>query len=304
MNASVASGLVSVPTSQTAWSLSDVDLVDVGIWSRERQASAVAQLDRESAVEGFTVPDQKLGRLRKLRMNIGFAARAHAIAENGKRPDNVFMVTLTYQKRDAWEPKHISNALSAYRMWCQRQGVPCRYVWVAELQKRGAVHYHIAAWLPRGARMPKWDSRGWWKHGSTQRVLARRAVPYLLKYFSKGSQSALGGFPSGCRLYSVGGVEQAGRRARAWLNRPGFVQGNSSIWDRWRRAVGGGWRDVGGCVWASEYQRLRVGERFGVIKVLEHGRTIEASGPFSWWDSEVAGPYCSLQAPAANAAFH
>jgi hypothetical protein len=128
--------------------------------------------------------------------------------------------------------------------------------------------------------MPKWDKRGWWPHGMTNTVKARNAVPYLLKYLSKGT--TFGNFPKGARIYGIGGLEQSLRRSRSWLNRPTFVQGNASIDDQWRRAQGGGWLDHNGTFWRSEFRATAVGPHRAAIRVHTHPRSIDVSGPFSW----------------------
>lgn len=168
------------------------------------------------------------------------------------------------------------------RKWCGRKGIACRYVWVAELQKRGVIHYHVALWVPRGFVLPKPDKQGWWPHGMTRIEVARAAVPYLLKYLSKGMGDTIGSFPKGSRIYGVGGLEHALRRARRWLGLPAFVQARSDSYDDWRRAVGGGWISPAGEHFPSEFARVWLGVAYGVMRVLNHGRPFVASGPFSW----------------------
>ncbi|WP_395703037.1 hypothetical protein [Aquabacterium sp.] len=116
----------------------------------------------------------------------------------------------------------------------------------------------------------------------SNRVVARNAVPYLMKYMSKGSAGTLGSFPKGARIYGVGGLEHSLRRARRWLGLPAFVQARSSLHDPWRRAQGGGWVDGEGELWPSEWRRCWAGDRWGLERVADHGRPFDASGPFSW----------------------
>jgi hypothetical protein len=216
-------------------------------------------------------------------MSVGFAARAHAVSEKGHRSDAAWMVTLTYAgDNDAWRAEHLATAMSAFRMWCKRQGIACRYVWVAELQKRGVIHYHIAAWLPRGVSMPKWDRRGWWAYGMTNTLKAKHATAYLMSYLKKGDLEARGSLPKGARNYGVGGLDHSLRRARRWLRLPAFVQGNSSIHDDWKRAEGGGWFAPDGTRFASEFATAFVGGVRCLIRVARHAVSIDASGPFSW----------------------
>ena len=96
-------------------------------------------------------------RVKRLRRSVWAAGHLHGLADHGRRPPVAWMVTLTYVGVDDWRADHISAASEQYRRHCARLRVPCRYLWVAELQKRGAVHYHLIAWLPKGVRMPHWD---------------------------------------------------------------------------------------------------------------------------------------------------
>lgn len=228
------------------------------------------------------VLDPNARRLSKLRMNVGFAARAHIGQRRGFRPDRVVMVTLTYAT-DTWQPRHVADFIAHVRKHMQRRKEQLRYVWVAELQRRGVIHYHFAIWLPHALRLPKPDHRGWWPHGATRIEVARNAVPYLLKYLSKDTSKTLGRFPKGARVYGVGGLEHSMRRARRWLNLPSFVQGNSSIEDDWRRVKGGGWCDPHGVFWPSEFERVKVNDAWCCRRVFRHPRCMpDGIGPFSW----------------------
>lgn len=48
------------------------------------------------------------------------------------------MLTLTYRDVEGFEPCHISTLIKHIRQWLQRRGFRMLYVWVAELQARGA----------------------------------------------------------------------------------------------------------------------------------------------------------------------
>lgn len=125
------------------------------------------------------------------------------------------MVTLTYRQGETWHARHISHFLKAAREWHRRLGRSMHYVWTAEMQERGAVHYHVVFWLPSGYRLPKPDQRGWWPHGSTRIDPARTAVGYLAKYASKGADGPA--FPRGVRIHGAGGLDAESRReARFW----------------------------------------------------------------------------------------
>jgi hypothetical protein len=273
-------GLVSVPTSGPS-----------GLSVEFSAASRKAQVDEFAELADCFLIDKKELRLKRLRRSIGFAARAHAVSEKGQRSDVPWMVTLTYRgdNRD-WRSSHLLTAIKACRRWCQRRGYSMRYVWVAELQKRGVIHYHLCIWLPRGVRMPKWDVRAssrrdaavWWPHGMTNRKVARHATAYLMKYMGKGVEDTFGQFPKGARIYGVGGLDLSLRRARRWLGLPAFVQANSDIWDKWARAPGGGWSDPDGVIYPSEFRRVKVGGFEALQRVCTHARAMTPSGPFSW----------------------
>jgi hypothetical protein len=268
------SGLVSVPTT----------------WNRATAHQRAARSAHASAAESTalrqalraTDSERKRARVAKLRRTVGFSARAigAALDRPGFRAHYVAMLTLTYRETDAWAPEHITACLHRLRKDLRQRGHVMRYVWVAELQKRGAVHYHVAIWLPHGVMIPKVDSSGWWPHGASNIQQARKAVPYLLKYLSKGLD--LTGFPKGARTHGSGGLEHADKRARRWLGLPAFIKARADIHDDWRRVVGGGWSDPEGVCVPSEYARAWVGDRWCCVQVADYGRPFEAAGPFSW----------------------
>ena len=111
-------------------------------------------------------------------------------------------VTLTYRAVNGWSSRHVSTFMRHVRRHLGDRLVA--YAWVAELQRRGAVHYHVILAVTRGARIPKPDAAGWWEHGMT-RVERVRGIKstwgYLRKYVSKGSE--FGELPKGLRLFAV-----------------------------------------------------------------------------------------------------
>lgn len=272
-------GLVSVPT-------------------RAGKGSAYRTLQRGRALRAAlkaTESDKQRTRLARMRRSVGFTARAiQATAhEQGMRHGYVAMVTLTYREGEEWKPRHIKRAIDFARDWHKSQGIPMRYVWVGELQTRGALHYHLAFWMPHGYVQPKWDEAGWWPHGMSRGETARDAVAYLLKYLSKGTDTSQ--LPKGARMHGAGGVDHVLRRARRWLGLPSWVQARSDILDGWQRATGGGWATPDGHVIPSEHVRAWLGDRWGILRVADYGRpsllssTVanrghigEADGPFSW----------------------
>lgn len=227
-------------------------------------------------------------RLALMRRSVGVAARGHdcARARDGFRPDRMLFLTLTYEVVEDWHAMHIAQVLRHCRQWLKREhGAKLRYVWVAELQKRGAVHYHVVLYVPHGVRVPHFDECGWWPHGSSNLQVARDSVAYLMKYLSKGTDVD---FPKGLRSHGAGGLEVAIRRAKRWLRLPGFIKARSDIWDDWRPAKGGGWYDPDGFHFPAEFERAWLGDRWGCVRVCDYGRPFDPQGPFSWIDR---GPY-------------
>lgn len=151
-------------------------------------------------------------------MKHGVITAARLLSEQCKRGGFRYqpvMVTLTYDADNAWRARHISGFIQCARDWHRRRGHRMRYVWVAEMQERGAVHYHVIFWLPRGLHMPKPDKRGWWPCGSSRIEAARHAVGYVAKYASKGADGPA--FPRGVRIHAAGGLDLEGKRvARFW----------------------------------------------------------------------------------------
>jgi hypothetical protein len=132
------------------------------------------------------------------------------------------MITPTYRPGVSWEPRHLSRLVQRIREHLKRKGLVMRYVWVAELQRNGRVHWHLVLWLPWNTRLPKPDSQGWWPHGMTRIELARRPIGYLLKYASKGTPGL--SFPRGLRLSGRGGLGAESRRAVRWAALPRYVR--------------------------------------------------------------------------------
>jgi hypothetical protein len=182
-------------------------------------------------------------RVKRLKRAVWASGHLHGMAANGFRPDTAWFVTPTYVGVDDWKADQISAALHAYRQWCTSHGYSCRYTWVGELQQRGAVHYHLLVWLPRGVIMPKWDlphkmasgkvRAAFWPHGMTNTQIAKAGVGYLMKYLSKLGE--LTRFPKGMRLYGVGGLCKTGRAVRAWYNLPEWAKRSFGVGELTRK---------------------------------------------------------------------
>jgi hypothetical protein len=163
------------------------------------------------------------------------------------------LLTLTYREIAGWRPKHISTLTNHLRTWAARRGFPLAYLWTSELQKRGAVHYHLVLWLPKGVSLPKPDKQGWWPHGMTNIAWARKPVGYLAKYASKGD--SVTEFPRGLRLHGRGGLNLEQRRFVSWWLLPRYVREHfSTVGTVVRRAFGGGWYEPSTMEWIPAWR--------------------------------------------------
>jgi len=163
------------------------------------------------------VLDPRKMRCRRLRRTITEAARLHEVHTDwhsrhlGRSAYRKTFITLTYRRTGEWERRHVSRYVRLMRQWFQRRGHPCRFVWVAELQKRGALHYHMVVWVPRRLRLPRPDVCGWWPHGSSKIETARNPIGYMVKYATKTTPDALKRLPKGVRLHGNGGHDPQAR---------------------------------------------------------------------------------------------
>lgn len=205
------------------------------------------------------------------------------------------MVTLTYREVDGWHAQHVKRFLDHVRKWMHRRhGGALRYTWVAELQQRGAVHYHVLVWLPRGLTMPMPDKQGWWTHGVTRVEWARNPVGYMVKYATKFQGRT--DFPKGLRLHGSGGFEAEGRDWRHWQALPGWLRGQVGVGHRVARPLGGGFvlRSTGEVIrspWRCSVSR-------GVVSVRELWRysgAVEASGPYSMFPRDRAPEFARVE---------
>jgi len=157
------------------------------------------------------------------------------------------MLTLTYREIGQWRPNHIRAFLKMLRQDAKRKGfLRLPYVWVAELQERGAVHYHILVKVPKGYKCPKPD-RSFWHWGCSSVEWVRKSGKhYLAKYASKLRQK-VGDFPRGLRLCGAGGLSHTARKWWTWLLAPSYVRHETDPVDCVRR-VPGGWQSHRGFI--------------------------------------------------------
>lgn len=227
----------------------------------------------------FIEIDPKKTRVQRLRKTIPPAANLLQQALGPKRY-KAAMVTLTYRGVDDFEPKHISRFLDLARKWMARRGYKLHYVWVAELQKRGALHYHVLIWLPKGLTLPKPDKQGWWPHGMSKIEWARNAVGYMVKYLSK--MDSEGSFPKGCRLSGRGGLDASARSICRWINYSSWLKRIAGVNTPIKRIKGLGLVNMAsGEVLRSPWQVIVAGGKIIVYQVFELVGGVDYHGPYS-----------------------
>jgi hypothetical protein len=110
------------------------------------------------------------------------------------------MITLTIARVEDYSPGMIRDYIKnlKYRLGKDLYG----FAWVAELQKRGAIHYHLMVMVPKYIRVPMPDTSGMWEWGSSKVEKAKTAY-YLCVYIGKERQKELSRYPKSCRTYAV-----------------------------------------------------------------------------------------------------
>lgn len=240
------------------------------------------------AASGLLV-DRPLTRLKKMRHGVLTAARLQGeqFVRQGRRY-RAAMATLTYdshgQRGEAggsfWRPRHLSEYLDRSRKFAKKHGnFKLQYTWVAEMQKRGVVHYHVMFWLPfvtkytkKGRayqapfKLPKPDSvddaKGvhvpHWPNGWSEIAWARKAAGYLAKYTSKGQDVGDPPFPRGIRISGTGGHDAEGKRENRWWRAPSEARSTLGLAADIRRITGGRFDALTGLFWESPWVFLLI----------------------------------------------
>jgi len=221
--------------------------------------TGLVNLSTKAARDPLIEVDRAASRVRRLARRVDHCARElHFSASSDRRIRyRPVFVTLTYRAGEEWAADHIRSFSRLARDWFRHRGCRLRMVWVAELQQRGAVHYHAVLWVPSRLRLPCPDASGWWSHGMSNLQTARSPIGYLCKYASKGVGEGLR-FPRNCRTHGACGLEPAARKVVRWWCAPGWVR--DSLHDLGAfgadvRKVAGGWADrVSGLFVASPWR--------------------------------------------------
>lgn len=185
--------------------------------------------------------DTKRSKVARLQRSVMTGGKLHAasMAAEYARKTATIMATLTYARDGEHDAQDIKECLRRARQWANRRRIVLRYVWVAELTRRGRLHYHVLFFLPPMVRLPMFDQNGWWTKGMTRLEWARQPLAYLAKYASKGGGS--GKYPKGTRTHGTGGLDKDQRNERRYSLAPQWVRYWFDLEDRPAPAEGGGW---------------------------------------------------------------
>lgn len=251
-------------------------------------SSGLVKLKTSHTLNPKTVEiDKEKARLTRMRRSITWASTLiqDALGPLRYRPA---MLTLTYRDVQGSEACHVSELLNRIRGWLERRGRQLHYVWVAELQQRGALHYHVVIWLPKGLTLPKPDKQGWWPHGHTRIEWARNPIGYLIKYASKFDTKH--SLPKSTRLHGAGGFTATAKKIRRWLNLPTWLKRLAGVGSAFVRVKGSGLveRDTGVCM-QSPWRVSCSGGRVTATQVFEYiGGLKNVCGPYSMLGGGIA----------------
>ena len=225
-------------------------------------ASCVPYFLSNGVTKGSFTMDVEKRRLQSMHSQVKTAARlaeqqiGRKGVENGLEFHPV-LLTLTYGQKVAWAPHHISSFIERMRKYFARRGFhKLLYVWVAELQRRGMIHYHVCVWWPtelnappanlrnrpkrlQGRGLPKVDDLGWWPHGMANRVWAIAPSAYMSKYMSKSDSKQ--SLPKGARMYGSGGLRGQQLAELRWWKLPKWHR-DQIPWSEAQKAPYANWR--------------------------------------------------------------
>jgi hypothetical protein len=235
------------PLLPTASRVGDLGTVSAGLV--EVQTSDTNPLpDLSFSAPTVTAANNLLARAARLRrMRIVVIAHADLVRDHfagqGSRCQCI-MVTLTYADAEAFNSRQITEYVKRMRRWLDVRRIPYAYEWVLEMQQRGAPHYHVLWWLPYSIQLPMPDTvssrqrKPLWPWGMSRIERARSGPAYLTKYATKEDRGR--SLPRNARLFGVGGIESAKRRAH-WRALPEHVRLGTTEGEIVKRAPGGGW---------------------------------------------------------------
>lgn len=214
-------------------------------------------------VTGQTIEfSSKAARLRRVQRRVKAWAEVIQPYIDNQANYRLVMVTLTYADVDGWKAGHIRSFMLKVKK--ELGSGLLSYAWVAEMQKRGAVHYHVLLLVKKGTKIEKPDQAGWWPWGMSKIETARSPF-YVLTYTGKEYQK-MSQYPKGLRVFALwigDGVVEAVTR---WFFRlsalPRWLveqaKGIETVGAKFRRVPGGGW-DCNGSFFRSPWEIIEFG---------------------------------------------
>lgn len=194
--------------------------------------------------------DRKRARIRRCQNRVHAWANGVDYLMRSRGDLRMVMVTMTYRPGEEWQPNDITHFLYICRK--ELGEALFGYAWAAEMQERGAVHYHLELVVKRGANVPYFDEAGWWVHGTTHFSSGPVRSPYYIcSYTSKEGYQKMGDFPLGLRMFAV--YIRPGTLSRsqawnyhisvypAWLREILVARAVLYTFESARRKKGGGW---------------------------------------------------------------
>lgn len=148
--------------------------------------------------------------------------------------------TLTYAKESDFCAKHITRFLNCLRSKLKRKGHQLLYAWV--LERAGALHYHLALWLPRGFKLNCTELAKWWPWGSTWNEACRKVSAWI-HYISK--RNCKTNLPTGARAFGCGGLDEQAKEAVQQAMFPRWLKALLPPNAKVKRVPKVGWLDMG-----------------------------------------------------------
>lgn len=150
----------------------------------------------------FRVMDNAMLRLKRLQKRLEKWAEIVRVKAEFL-PVRIYQIGLSYKPGNTWREHDISEYLKSLRKYTGSENF-VGYSWVAEMQKRMEVHYHLVAITTEACRkIPLPDKKGHWKNGSSSRVeVSSSGVNYLTSdYMKKREQKS--NYPKGIRAHAT-----------------------------------------------------------------------------------------------------
>jgi hypothetical protein len=202
----------------------------------------------------FVMVDKKKMRVARMVRRVKSWCNAVQAALDDK-DHRLLMVTLTYRGVEDWKANHIREFMLAVKKHAGKRLKG--YAWVAEMQERGAVHYHVLMLVHASYFFPMPDKTGMWAHGMSKTEIARSPY-YILKYAGKEKQKFCT-FPKGLRMFGLYASEEVCSGLSRWFFRistlPAWMRENlkgEHFGLSFERVIGGGWR-IGEDVYKSPW---------------------------------------------------